>query len=84
MKQRWDNVGDLAGDRIGRLDADKYIKPGTGIRRLHFEAQQRGMYVSALGGERYQVATMGDRGGKIVLRSGSFDEALAAIQRGRQ
>jgi hypothetical protein len=83
MKQRWDTIGDLAGDRIGRLQGD-YVKPGTGIRRLHFEAHERGLYVTALGGEKFSVSTFGDRGGKIILRSGSFDEASKVIREYRQ
>jgi hypothetical protein len=55
----------------------QYRGRGGDIGELVSKADKQGLYVSTLGGERYMVATLA---GKIVLRSGTFTDALAAIK----
>jgi hypothetical protein len=52
---------------------------GAGIKRLVKEAVARNLVVTALGGERYQLAT---ERGKIILPSASFAEAIHALTYG--
>jgi hypothetical protein len=59
----------------------EYRGRGGDIGELVSKADKHGLYVTTLGGERYMVATLA---GKIILRSGAFPEALAAIEGVRQ
>jgi hypothetical protein len=47
---------------------------------LYAAAAKRGLYVIRLGGERFQVA---DTRGHIMLRDGSFDDALGVCRHER-
>lgn len=70
------------GERDKRDDLQNlgYNKKGTGLRRLVREVNKHGLFVSGLGGERYQLAT--DRG-RIILRDGSFYATMEAIRKYR-
>lgn len=52
---------------------------GRGIANLVKLADRNGHYVTALGAERFQIATMR---GRIVLRSATYDQAILFLETG--
>lgn len=56
---------------------NSFRSKGRSIGRLVKIADAHGLYVSALGAERYLIS---DLRGRIVLKSGTFQEALTAIE----
>jgi hypothetical protein len=54
-------------------------RQGRGIANLVKLADTKDCYVTALGAERFQIATMR---GKIVIRSGTYDQAVIYLETG--
>jgi hypothetical protein len=54
-------------------------RQGRGIANLVKLADTKDCYVTGLGGERFQVATMR---GRIVLKSATYDQAIVFLETG--
>jgi len=54
-------------------------RQGRGLPNLVKLADRDGHYVTALGGERFQVATMR---GRIILKSATYDQAILFLETG--
>jgi|SRR5580704_4041492 hypothetical protein len=61
----------------GRLPWHELTK--RGLANLVKIADKKDCYVTALGGERFQVATMR---GRIVIRSGTYDQCILYLETG--